>query len=207
MLAALGVGVLVFVVVAFLVAAARTAIEGDDYLTFTMPNLGRWIQSGSLWMSNQFTPLIQTGTYPNNGDLILLTGLLPWHNDALVRLVNLPLYALLGTGVYALARELGARRTASVLLAALVLSIQDVSLPALQDVKPDTFMLATVAIGMLFLVRHHRTRARSDLLLAGLGLGLAFGSRWYGISTVIVVLVVWGAAELVGSAPAARARG
>ena len=155
-LAALGVGVLVLVVVAFLVAAARTAIEGNDYLTFTMPNLGRWIQSGSLWMSNQFTPLIQTSTYPNNGDLILLTGLLPWHDDALVRLVNVPLYALLGTGVYALAREIGARRTASVLLAALVLSIQDVSLPALQDVKPDTFMLATLAIGILFLVRHHR---------------------------------------------------
>jgi 4-amino-4-deoxy-L-arabinose transferase-like glycosyltransferase len=200
-LAALGVGVLVLVVVAFLVAAARTAIEGNDYLTFTMPNLGRWIQSGSLWMSNQFTPLIQTSTYPNNGDLIFLTGLLPWHDDALVRLVNVPLYALLGTGIYALARELGARRTASLLLAALVLSIQDVSLPALQDIKPDTFMLATLAVGMLFLVRHHRTRARSDLLLAGLGLGLAFGSRWYGISTVIAVLVVWAAAELLARRP------
>ena len=197
-LAGIGVVVLVIVVLAFLAGSARTAIEGNDYLTFTMPNLGRWIQTGSVWMSNQFTPLIQTSTYPNNGDLILLSGLLPWHDDALVRLVNLPLYVLLGAGVYALGRELGARRSASALMAALVLAIQDVSLPALADVKPDTFMLATLAVGMLFLVRHRRTRARSDLLLAGLGLGLAFGARWYGISTVVAVFVVWIGAELVG---------
>jgi hypothetical protein len=196
-LAAIGVGAVLLVALAYLAGAAQVAVEGNDYLTFTMPNLGRWIQSGSLWMSNQFTPLIQTSTYPNNGDAILLSALLPWHDDALVRLANLPLYALLGASVYALSRELGARRSTAALMGSLVLSIQDVSLPALQDIKPDTFMLATFGVGLWFLVRHHRTRDRADLLLAGLGLGLAFGARWYGVSTVVVALVVWAIASLL----------
>jgi hypothetical protein len=189
-------------VLAYLIDNAATAPYGIDYASFQMPTLGRWIQSGSVWMNNQFVPLLQTNTYPNGGDLMFLAALLPWHDDALVRLINIPLYAMVGVSVYALARELGARRSASVLVALLVLSIQDVSSPALQDIKPDAFMLATFGAGLLFLVRHHRTARRPDLLLAGLGLGLAFGSRWYGISSVVVVLVVWGGGMLLARRPA-----
>jgi hypothetical protein len=191
----------VLFVAAYLIDGAQTAPIGIDYMNFEMPNLGRWIQSGSVWMSNQFVPLTPTSTYPSGGDLMLLAMLLPWHDDALVRLINVPLYAMVGVAIYALARELGARRTASVLAAALVLSIQNVSSPALQDIKPDTFMLATFGAGLLFLVRHHRTGLRSDLVLAGLGLGLAFGSRWYGISSVVVVVVVWAGAMVLARRP------
>ncbi len=200
-LAAGGLVTVVLFVLAYLIDSAVTAPSAVDYASFQMPNLARWIQSGSVWMNNQFVPLVQTSTYPNSGDLMFLVALVPWHDDALVRLVNVPLYAMVGVSVYALARELGARRSASLLAALLVVSIQDVSDPALHDIKPDTFMLATFGAGLLFLVRHHRTGLRSDLLLAGVGLGLAFGSRWYGISSVVVVLVVWLGAMVVARRP------
>jgi hypothetical protein len=57
-------------------------------------------------------------------------------------------------------------------------------------------MLATFGAGLMFLVRHFRTDARSDLLLAGLGLGLAFGTKWYGVSSVAALLAVWAAVWL-----------
>jgi hypothetical protein len=45
-------------------------------------------------------------------------------------------------------------------------------------------------------LRHARSGARSDLLLAGLGLGIAFGSRWYGVAAVAVVIGIWFVARL-----------
>ena len=77
------------------------------------------------------------------------------------RLINIPLYALLGWSVYALSRELGARKTTSLLMAALVLSIQDVSLPALQDTKPDTFMLGDALYDTHFVALEKDPRASS----------------------------------------------
>lgn len=190
-IAAIGVGAVVVWALAYLVSEVRVPVQHIDYMTFTMPGIARWIQSGSIWINNEFTPHIPTGTYPNTGDLVLMSGVLPWHNDAFVRLVNYPLLALVGLATYALARELRAPRASAALLAAMTVATRAVLAPAVQDVKPDTFMLATFGVGLVFLVRQWRSGRQSDLVLAGIGFGLAFGSRWYGISSVVVVLVVW----------------
>ena len=52
------------------------------------------------------------------------------------------------------------------------------------------------ACGVLFALRHARSARRSDLVLAGVALGIAAGTKWYGVSSVAVVGVVWVAARL-----------
>ena len=64
---------------------AGDELVGVDPLTFHLPNIGRWIQSGSLWQIDQFVPQLAHGNYPNNGDVVMLSTVLPWHNDFLVR--------------------------------------------------------------------------------------------------------------------------
>lgn len=190
-IAAVAAGTLAVYALAYLAESATVAVTHIDFLSFTMPGLARWIQSGSVWQSTEFLPYLPTGTYPNNGDTFLLAAVLPWRSDAFVRLLEYPLLAVIGCAVYALGRELGAARAHATLLAATVLALRSVTITAVENVKPDTFMLATFATGLVFLLRHHRTSRGSDLVLAGVGLGLAFGSRWYGVSSVVVVVVVW----------------
>jgi hypothetical protein len=65
-------------------------------------------------------------------------------------------------------------------------------------------MYAAFSAGLAFLVRHRRTGSRAELALAGLGLGLALGTKWYGVSALAVVLVVWGAGRLAQRVPLRR---
>ena len=169
---------------AFVWVFAGEPITGLDLLTFHLPNVARWIQSGSLWQIDQFVPQQAHGYYPHNGDLVLLAAVLPWHDDWLVRFVDVPFLALLGLAVYGIAVELRAPRSGAVLAAALIVSLPIVVKPALGNALPDTILLAMFAAGVLFLLR-------GELVLAGVGLGLAFGTKWYGVSSVVVLLLVW----------------
>jgi hypothetical protein len=64
-------------------------------------------------------------------------------------------------------------------------------------------MWTTFACGVLFLLRHSRTGRRSDLVLAGVALGIASGTKWYGVSSVAVVCVIWIAVRLAAARRAA----
>lgn len=192
------------VTVVSLAAFARLATDAPthvDALSFGLPGVAEWIRTGSLLEAGSFFPLFQVRTYPNTGDVLYLAGILPFGNDAFLRFTTLPLLALTGLGIYTLAREFGASGPSSALVAALVISMPAVAQPTLTNIKPDVFMYATFSCGLAFLTRHARTKQRSDLLLAGLGIGLAFGSRWYGISAAVVVLTVWVLASLIARRP------
>jgi hypothetical protein len=178
-----------------------------DLLNFHLPTVARWIQSGSIWHVSELLPNVAPGAYPDNGDVVLLAVVLPWHDDFLAHLGMYPYYALTGIGVYALARELGATRAWAALAGALVLAVPGVALPALVGGLVDPVMLATFAAGLLFLARHHRTGARSDLVLAGLGLGISFGTKWYAVSAVAIVLGVWVIAGIAARRRPARLGG
>ena len=65
-----------------------------------------------------------------------------------------------------------------------VAAIPSVSVPAIPDAMPDSVMLFGFVAGALFLVRHHSSGKTSDLVLAGLALGVSFGTKWYGVSAV-----------------------
>lgn len=167
------------------------APAGIDTLSFHLPTVAGWVQSGTIWRVDNFIPDLFFGNYPNNGDVVLLASLLSWHNDFLTHFAIYPFIPLGVVAAYCVARELGAPASAAVLLALTVMSVPVVLEPALNNALPDAVMFTTFAAGLAFLLRHRRTGATSDLVLAGLGLGLAFGTKWYGVSSVAVVAGIW----------------
>jgi hypothetical protein len=189
--AALAAAMLGVVVLAALLERAPVPATNVDALNFHLPGVAAWIQSGSLWQVNQYLPNLAHGNYPQNGDMLLMASILPWHNDAFVRLVSVPLLGWAGLSVYAASLEVGAPRPGAILAGALFASLPAVLHPAALEVLTDPLMLAAMGSGLLFLLRHWRTRSRADLALAGLGLGVAFGTKWYGVSAAIAVFAVW----------------
>jgi hypothetical protein len=167
-----------------------------DTLNFHLPGVAAWIQSGSLWQIDVFLPDVAPGHYPNNGDVLLLAAVLPWSNDFLSHLVHYPVYLLTGVATYALGREVGAPRAAAAIAAALLLVTPAVLVPALISSYTDILALFGFATGILFLIRHKRTGLACELVMAGLALGVAFGTKWYGVSTVAIAVVVWALASL-----------
>ena len=171
-------------------------VFGIDSLTFHLPNAGRWIQSGSLWQLDQFLPQLAHANYPNNGDVVLLATMLPWHNDFLVR-APIALFVLLtAIAVGAIARELRAPLSACVLAGAAAIAIPVVGTSSIPKAMPDALLWWTFAAGALFLARHARTQRTSDLVLAGVALGVACGTKWYGLSSIGAALVLWVALRL-----------
>jgi dolichyl-phosphate-mannose-protein mannosyltransferase len=191
-------GTALVVLAAYLVTSlndtATSAINHIDALSFTLPGVVSWIQDGNVWHNNVLIPGFPVGTYPNNGDALFLATMLPFDSDALVRPVTYLLVVVTGLGVYALAHELGAPRSSSVLFAVLPLTIRVLMVPAVENGKPDIFMLACFMPALVFLVRYARTRSGADLVIGGLALGLAFGARWYGVLFGPVVMAVWAVA-------------
>ena len=174
-------------------------VIGDDPTSFHLPGVGRWIQDATMWQIDQFVPLLAQGYYPNNGDVVLLSTVLPWHNDFLVRLPGVFFLVTTAIATFAVARELRASQAASLLAAAAVVSLPVVGFVTIPRALPDAIMWATFACGALFGLRHARTGRRSDLVLAGVGLGIAAGTKWYGVSSVPVVVAIWIAARAVAA--------
>lgn len=185
LVAASGIGL------AFLTVAASTPIESVDALNFHLPGVIGFIRSGSLWHISQFLPGQAQANYPLNGDMLMLALALPWHSLAFVRYDGVPLLLVTGLGLYATARELGAPAAQSTLTSLALLALGPVVVPAVQDVQSDACFLAGFAVGLLFLCRHGRTGDRRDLILSGLGLGIAFGTKWYGLTDIPAVLLAW----------------
>jgi hypothetical protein len=181
----------------FLKRNYSTPLLSIDALSFHLPGAVRWMQAGSIWQINEFLPRFPTGAYPNNGDAVSLALMLPWHSDAFVRLAEVPWLALTGVAMYAIAIELRVSRGTALLFAAMVLAVRAVTSFALDQFDPDTFLLATFGCAALFLVRNLRHRDRAESTLAGVGLGLAFGTTWYGIPATVALLAVWGAVSLL----------
>jgi hypothetical protein len=200
-MAAVAAGFALLAFVADLRSWGTQEVVGLDPLTFHLPDVGRWIQDRSLWQIDQFLPLLAHGNYPNNGDVVLLSAVLPWHNDFLARFVIAAFVVTTAVAVAAVARELRAPTAASVLAGTLIVTTPVVGLAAIPRALPDSVLYATFACGTLFLLRHARTGRRSDLVLAGVGLGVAFGTKWYGVSSVLALIVVWVGARLLARHP------
>jgi hypothetical protein len=196
-LAAVAVAAVAVYAVAILARLGGSPATFIDTVTFHLPGAASWIQSQSIWQIDQFLPGQAQGYYPGNGNVVQLAAMLPWDSDFLIRLVNLPFYALAGIALYASGRELGAPWTSAAIAAAAAMSVPAMTSYIVDSPTPDAVMYATFATGVFFLLRHAHSESRADLLLAGLGLGIAFGSRWYGVSSVAVVVAVWLLAQTV----------
>ena len=202
-------GALVFILAAFTAAVAFNQLVvpplGVDALSFHLPGVAAWIQSGSIWGIHVYLPDVSPGHYPNNGDVMLLAAVLPWRNDFLVHYAMYPFFLMTGVAVYALGVELRAPRSSAAVTACLVLAVPVVAVAALVSTLVDAVMLFTFATGVLFLARHRRTGLTAELALAGLSLGVAFGTKWYGVSAVACVVLVWVVSTAAADRSARRA--
>jgi hypothetical protein len=178
-------------VVAFLLARGTQPITAFDTLTFELPTIADWMRTSSLWHFGQYLPIHSFGAYPQSGQLVAVMLIAPFRSDAFARFAEYPYVAACGLGVYALARELGALKAHAVAWSAAAVATPALLLPSIDWAKPDAIMLAAFLGGATFLVRHWRTGARSDLLLAAVGFGVAFGAKWYGVICVSALLGAW----------------
>jgi hypothetical protein len=167
-----------------------------DTLNFHLPGVARWIETGSIWQIDELVPDLYFGNYPNNGDVVLLATVLPWRNDFLTHLTLYPFLALVVLAVYTLGRELRAPRAAALAFGVALASAPAVAHTALYNAMPDAIMLTGFGAGATFLLRHHRSGRTADLVLGGLGVGLAVGTKWYGLTCGAVLIAVWVAARL-----------
>ncbi len=176
---------------ASLEATAGRPFTGLDAQNFQVPIPARWLQEQTLWRLDQYIVDYSNATYPHTGNLLILAGILPWRSAFAAGLVTVPFYALGALGVHALGRELGAPRRAAALAACLFAALPVVLRTGLQGAMSDAPLVAWLAAGALFLLRHARTGERRDLVLAGLGLGLALGAKWYALTAVPILLAAW----------------
>lgn len=197
----LGCVVLAFLYgLAVMKARLTTPPTGVDAMTFHLPTIASWIEQGTLWQIPVFAPQVSPGHYPNTGDVLLMSTVLPWDNDFLTHLTLYPLWGMTVIAVYALARELRAPRSAAMAAGALVVLIPAVAVPALVSELVDIVALFGIAVGLTFLVRHHRSGRTSELVVAGVALGIAFGTKWYAVSNVAAIVGVWALARLIAGA-------
>lgn len=174
--------------IAYLWIRSTAVVDAVDAVTFHMPTVARWIQTGSVWGLNQFSPEFSNATYPQNGVAMQTAVALPWDSTFLVRYVNVPFVIATGVALWAIARELGAPSPTAMLAGAVGTALPAVAYPAMEQAQVDAPSLAWLAIGALFLLRWVRSRDARELVPAGLGLGLAFGTKWYDV--VFVPLLV-----------------
>ena len=189
LVAAVTVGAVLVYELARLRLLASHSLTEIDMLSFHLPGIARFIQTGSLWRVDQFLPGFATAQYPNNGDFLLLGAIIPWRDLAFVRFVPIPFFALSGVATYALGVELGAARAAAATMAAAATSLLAYAPLALEGL-PDPVSLALFVAALTFLARARRIGG-AELPLAGLAFGLALGTKWYAATGTAVVLAAW----------------
>ena len=175
-----------------------SAPMGFDAASAYLPAAGRWIQEGSLWGFGDWLPGFFFGSSPGNGSMLEVAAMLPWRTEVVARLAMVPFVALTALAVHCLAREAGAPRASAAVLGVGIAAVPVVVEPAVRSALLDPVLYATLAAGLTFLLRHHRTRDGFDLALAGTALGIAFGTKLYGFTAVPIVFGVWAGARLVG---------
>jgi hypothetical protein len=204
-LAALVAGVVLVVMATAVRDTLPLTFIGLDITTFHLPHAASWIETGSLWQTDIYTPLQPYGYYPNNGELLYVWVLLPFDNEFLVRWVMIPLLGLWAVAAFAVVRELGGPPATGVLAASALMTIPVVGKGTVDHALPDILLYASMTAGLLFLLRHRRSGRRSDLVLAGIGIGIGFGTKWYGVSTAAIALLVWAGARMLRERRARRA--
>jgi len=139
--------------------------------------------------------------YPINSELLVAWAILPFYTDLAVNLINLPIMLLGGVALYELARELNAPPRLA-LWAPAVFCLAPPLWSLITTQYADLLLASTLIAGLLFFVRHLRTRAPADLLFAAAGFGLAVGTRY---SAFFMAMVCW--LVVLASHPSKKPRG
>ncbi len=170
-----------------------------DSLMYHLLLTANWLQSGNLLPVFGYHPVNYYGFVPANGSLWLWWWMAPSHSELYVNLAFLPHCLLLALATGGIARQLGARR-AWPLASFLVLLTPIVARYAASQYV-DVFMAAALLAACFFGFLWLREPGAPAAALAGIGLGLAAGTKVLGAPYGVVL-----AAALVALAPGHRAR-
>ena len=77
-------------------AASVRPAGAIDPLTHHLPNVARMGAQREPLAGGPFAPLLANGNYPHDGDVLFLSVVLPWSNDAFVRPFNLAMRGVPG---------------------------------------------------------------------------------------------------------------
>ena len=148
-----------------------------DTLHYHVVNAAQYLDSGSIRSLPFAQPGDNTGAAPGNGSLLLLAVLLPFHTAALVDLPNLLCAGLLVAVTALLMRELGRGAWTGVAARTVVVTTVCFFQTQMQSAYDNSLALLGLMSALAFGLRSARTGERAALLLAGVSLGLAIGTK------------------------------
>jgi hypothetical protein len=146
-----------------------------DALSYHLPNVAEWIQSGRLVLFE--TPVDRT-FWPANYELFEAWFVVFPHHDILIDVASIPFYLLASASVGAIARSIGlAPRVAA--WAALAYALTPAPLLHATSSNNDLPTAATylLILAVLFDGRRHFSHPRRRLLFVALALALALGTK------------------------------
>ena len=162
---------------AYLVGAALillTPQNNFDSMTYHLSRVGYWLQHDSLfpWV----TPNPRQTSFPINAELGILWTVIFWGSDQLSGFVQWITVPVIGLVIVGLARMLGASRKQSLFSALVWASFPEIilqSITTMNDLVVAAFYSSAVYLGFLGV----REKERNLMLPAGLGIGLALGTK------------------------------
>jgi len=157
---------------------------GVDPLTYQCVFPAIWLQESSCWHFF-VAPDYRLNFQPVCGELISLFNVLFLGTDTFIELHQLEAFVVLCSVVYAISRFLGADRLWAVMAIIYLLSIPQLTAET-AIVKNNVFMIAALLSGILFFFRLIKWLSPLDALLAGIGLGIAAGTKVHGAVVTII---------------------
>jgi hypothetical protein len=167
------VGALAAMACVHFVALAAQPTPDWDSIAFHLPPMFHWVQTGRLGVIPDIAMEL-VYRYPYGGELLDGLFVLPYRSDFLAALPNLASWVLLGAGVHASARLLGARRSHALAAGALLLSLTFVTQHVATmhvDLTMAGHFAAALALGLAWIRRPSAAAAAPAALAVGLLLG------------------------------------
>lgn len=163
-----------------------------DSVSYHLPFIAKWLQTGSL-TTTYFTAFSSPiGYYPSNYELLDLWTALPFKNDFFFQLINFPLLAILAITTYGICRNLKISRKISVLSTGLIFYMP-IFLKQAGTPLVDLFFTLTFALGIYFLQEIIKNKTEPlDFIGFGLSIGLFVGTKYLGIpyAAILVILLL-----------------
>jgi len=149
----------------------RPPLNGDD-LGYHLPFTVNWLQSS--WLTNTNPPF---WFYPGMSELFVLWLVAPFRSDIFVSLQNWPFLALALVSLYALARREGLSIQWSACGALFFTGILALYYQ-LNSENNDVVWAALLLGALVFMLAYHASPQRGHLVLVGVAMGLAMGTKY-----------------------------
>jgi len=165
--------------------ASCEPITNFDTLSYHLPNMAHWFQTGSL---NRVAGLGQISYYPYHWELIATLFLFPFHTDFQATFPNLAAFGIWTASIYALSRELGARRLACLVSAGLA-GLLPILLNQYNSLHVDLPFAALFLASLYFLAHFLRSYQVGSLLLLLISIGLLAGIKMSAVGYIGILVL------------------